>query len=228
MNPKPQLFAIVLVLFIFCSCKTLKPLSPAVTEADIPKIIQPVSNIEIPVTVDLKTYFVQAENSVPTKYSDNQQPCEGLRYSYTFLRTPFAITGSNNVVNLKFTGSYGFTASYCAKCATLLGAGPQCIVPVVYAQCGVGDEAPRRMEISYRSTINVMPDYHLKSKTVLYPAPNPLDRCNVFMGHIDVPDRLIQYISDPLNDLGKQVDARIAVYNVKQRGEQLWKNMDTK
>jgi len=199
-------------------------LAPANTGADVPKIVQPISNVEVPVTVDLKTYFVQAENSVPNKYSDNQQPCEGLRYNYTFTRTPFIITGSNNVVNLKFTGSYGFTASYCAKCSSLLGSGPQCIVPTVSAQCGVG-EAPRRMEISYRSTINVTPDYHLRSKTILFPAPNPIDRCNVFMGNIDVTDRLIQYINAPLNDLSKMVDAKIAAYNIRPMVEQLWKNI---
>ena len=201
-------------------------MAPAKTEADIPKLIQPVSNIDVPVTVDLKSYIVQAENSVPTKYSDNQQPCEGLRYFYTFTRTPFTITGSNNVVNLKFVGSYGFNASYCAKCTTLLGSGPQCVVPVVSAQCGMGNEPPRRMEISYQTTITVMPNYHLRSKTILYPAPRPIDRCNVFMGNIDVTDRLIQYISDPLNDLGKQVDAKIAAYNIKPVVEQLWKNID--
>ncbi len=199
-------------------------MAPANTGADVPKIVQPISNVEVPVTVDLKTYFVQAENSVPNKYSDNQQPCEGLRYNYTFTRTPFIITGSNNVVNLKFTGSYGFTASYCAKCSSLLGSGPQCIVPTVSAQCGVG-EAPRRMEISYRSTINVTPDYHLRSKTILFPAPNPIDRCNVFMGNIDVTDRLIQYINAPLNDLSKMVDAKIAAYNIRPMVEQLWKNI---
>ena len=199
-------------------------MAPSNTDGNIPAIVQPVSNVEVPVTVDLKSYFVQAENSVPNKYSDNQQPCEGLRYQYTFTRTPFAITGSNNVVNLKFTGSYGFTASYCAKCATLLGSGPTPIVPVVSAACGV-DEAPRRMVISYQSTINVMPDYHLRSKTILYPAPQAIDRCNVFMGNIDVTDRLIQYLTGPLNDLGKQVDARIAAYNIKPMVEQMWKNL---
>jgi hypothetical protein len=91
----------------------------------------------------------------------------------------------------------------------------------------MGGEPPRRMEISYRSTINILPDYHLKSKTILYPAPNPLDRCNVFMGNIDVTDRLIQYIGGPLNDLGKQVDAKIAAYNIKPMVEELWKNIAT-
>jgi hypothetical protein len=225
LKPK-QLLAAFILPFVLYSCKTLKPLAPAGTAVEIPKIVQPVSNIEVPVTADLKSYFTQAEKSVPNKYLDNQQPCEGLRYNYTFTRTPFIITGSNNVVNLKFIGSYGFTAAYCAKCTTLLGSGPQCIVPTVSAECGVG-EPLRRMEISYRSTINVMPDYHLHSKTILYPAPKPIDRCNVFMGNIDVTDRLIQYISDPLNDLGKQVDAKIAAYNIKPMVEELWKNLAT-
>jgi hypothetical protein len=221
-----HLLSVFILLSLFYSCATTKPLAPAKTEADIPKLIQPVSSIDVPVTVDLKSYFVQAENSVPTKYSDNQQPCQGLRYFYTFTRTPFTITGSNNVVNLKFVGSYGFNASYCAKCTALFGSGPQCVVPVVSAQCGMGNEPPRRMEISYQTTITVMPDYHLRSKTILYPAPQPIDRCNVFMGNIDVTDRLIQYISDPLNDLGKQVDTKIAAYNIKPIVEQLWKNID--
>jgi len=217
---------IFILPFLLYSCAAVKPpLAPANTDANIPAIVQPVSNVEVPVTVDLKTYFVQAENSVPNKYSDNQQPCEGLRYQYTFTRTPFAITGSNNVVNLKFTGSYGFTASYCAKCATLLGSGPTPIVPVVSAECGVNGEPLRRMVISYQSTIQVMPDYHLRSKTILYPAPQAIDRCNVFMGNIDVTDRLIQYLTGPLGDLGKQVDARIAAYNIKPMVEQMWKNL---
>jgi len=224
-NHKKPLLAIFILPFVLYSCSVTKPLAPAKTEVDIPKLVQPVSNVEVPVTVDLKNYFVQAENAAPTKYADNQQQCEGISYAYTFTRTPFAITGSNNIVNLKFTGSYGFTASYCAKCASLLGSAPRCLVPTISAQCGVGNEPPRRMEISYQSTINVTPDFHLQSKTVLYPAPNPIDRCNVFMGNIDVTDKLIQYISNPLNDLGKQVDAKIAAYNVKPMIEQLWKNL---
>jgi len=228
MKPYPKRFlAIAILPFVLYSCATVKPLAPESTVVEIPKIVQPVSNIEVPVTVDLKNYFVQAENSVPNKYSGNQQQCEGLSYAYTFTRSPFIITGSNNVVGLKFTGSYGFTASYCAKCATLLGSGPQCVVPTVSAQCGVGNEPPRRMEISYQSTINITPDFHLRSKTILYPAPNPLDRCNVFMGNIDVTDRLIQYISTQLNDLGKQVDTKIAAYDIKPLINQLWKNIAT-
>jgi hypothetical protein len=216
------IFALPLLLF---SCAVTKPVAPTPSAIDVPKIEQPVSVVDVPVTVDLKSYFVQAENSVPVKYTDNQQPCEGLRYQYVFTRTPFTITGSNNVVNLSFVGSYGFSASYCAKCASFPGSGPTPIVPVVSAQCGWGDEPPRRMQISYQSTISVTPDFNLKSKTILYPAPKPLDRCNVVMGAIDVTDRLIQYISGPLNDLGKQVDARISAYNIKPMVQQIWQNL---
>ncbi len=223
-----QFLTAIALPVMFYSCATTKALAPTpVATADIPKIVQPISNVEVPVTVDLKSYFVQAENSVPTKYSDNQQPCEGLRYQYQFTRTPFTITGKNNVVNLSFVGAYGFNASYCAKCATLLGSGPQPVVPVVSAQCGWGDEPPRHMQISYQSTISVTPDFHLKSKTVLFPAPKPLDRCNVVMGAIDVTDRLIQYITGPLNDLGKMVDTKIAAYNIKPMVQQIWNNLAT-
>lgn len=226
MKLKLSLFAALFAIAALVnSCSTYKPLAPTVVaDVDIPKLIQPVSNIEVPITVDLKNYITQAENSVPNKFADSQQPCEGLRYSYTFTRSPFTISGKNNVVDLKFTGGYSIAASYCAKCITLQGKGAQCMVPTLSAQCGVG-EAPRRMEIAYRSTINISPDYHLSSKTILFPAPKPIDRCNIIMGQIDVTDRLIQYITTPLNDLGKQVDARIAAYNVKPMIEQLWKNL---
>jgi hypothetical protein len=226
MKLKLLLPAIALLLLLH-SCAVVKPASaPASTAAVIPNIVQPVSNIEVPVSVDLKTYFVQAENSVPYKYSDNQQPCQGLRYNYTFTRTPFTITGSNNVVNLKFTGAYGFTAAYCAKCTTLFGGEAKPVTPVVTARCGV-NEPMRRMEISYQSTISVLPDYHLRSKTILYPAPKPIDRCNVFLANIDVTDRLITYLTPQLNDLGKQVDDKVAAYNIKPIIEQLWKNLTT-
>jgi hypothetical protein len=228
MSLKPTQLLVVLILpFLYYSCATTKPLAPTKTASEVPNLVQPLSNIDVPVTIDLKSYFVQAENSVPVKYSDNKQPCEGLRYFYTFSRTPFSVSANKNVFNLKFIGSYGFTVSYCAKCSDLFGSGPQCIVPVVSAQCGMGDEPPRRMEISYQTTINILPDYHLRSKTILYPAPRPIDRCNVLMGNIDVTDRLIEYITDPLNDLGKQVDAKIAAYNIKPIVEQLWKNIAT-
>jgi len=221
-----QLLPILALPMALYSCGVQKELvdAPESTASNVPAIIQPVSNIEVPVTAELKNYFVQAENSVPNKYSDNQQPCGGLRYSYTFTRSPFTITGANNVVNLKFIGAYGFTAAYCAKCAVLPSLGQQCIVPVLSAQCGVG-EPLRRMEISYRSVINIMPDYHVQSKTTLFPAPKPIDRCNVLLGNIDVTDRLITYLTDPLNDLGKQVDAKIAGFNVKPMIEQMWKNL---
>lgn len=226
LNMKPKhLLAIIALPFILYSCKSLQPLAPTGSNANIPDIVQPVSNIEVPVTADLKSYFVQAENSVPNKYADNQQPCQGLRYNYTFTRTPFVITGANNIVNLKFTGGYGFTASYCPKCGTILGS-TQCLTPVVSAQCGVG-EPLRRMEISYQSTVSIMPDYRLRSKTLLYPAPKPLDRCNVFLGNIDVTDRLINYLNQPLTDLGKQVDTKIAAYNIRPMIELLWKNIAT-
>src|SRR6185503_10413544 len=220
-----QFVPVLLAALIISSCKTLKPAAPESNAVEIPKLIQPVSTVDIPVAIDIKSYITQAENSVPTKFSDNQQPCNGLRYAYTFTRTPFNITGSNNVVNLKFTGSYGISASYCAKCADLFGRGPQCLVPVLSVFCGMIRRPPRRMEIGYQSTISIQPNYHLKSRTILYPDPKPIERCNIVFGNIDVTDRLIGYIKGPLNALGAQVDTKIAAYSLKPMFDQLWENL---
>ena len=69
LNLKP-LFAVLMPLSVLYSCSVTKPPAPANTGVDIPKIEQPISNIEVPVSVDLKNYFVQAENSVPYKFAD--------------------------------------------------------------------------------------------------------------------------------------------------------------
>lgn len=217
----------ILLAAAFSSCKTLKPAAPTGEAVEIPKLEQPVSTVDVPVSADIKSYFVQAENSVPTKFTDSQQPCQGLRYAYVFTRTPFTVTGNNNVANLSFVGAYGISASYCAKCGSVFGSGPQCLVPVLSAQCGMGNEPPRRMLISYQSTISVLPNYHLKSKTILYPDPKPIDRCNILFGNIDVTDRLIGYLKGPLGDLGKQVDNKIAAFSLKPMFDQLWKNLST-
>jgi len=61
----------------FYSCAVTKPPAPETNNlANIPAIVQPVSNIEIPVTADLRSYFVQAETSVPNKFTGSQQNCE--------------------------------------------------------------------------------------------------------------------------------------------------------
>jgi len=215
----------ILFLSTIYSCTVLKPAAPETTAAEIPNIVQPVSTIDVPVTADLKSYFIQAENSVPNKYADKQENCEGLSYAYTFARTPFNITGSDNTLYLSFTGAYGLTASYCAKCANLFGQGPRCLVPVVSASCGYGTEPPRHMLISYKSVISVLPDYHLKSKTILFTDPQPLDRCNILFGKIDVTNRLIDFLKPQLNTLGGQVDAKVGTFSLKPMFDQLWKNM---
>jgi hypothetical protein len=226
-NPSKQFIAAFTLASTFYSCAVLKPAAPENASVNIPNIVQPLSNIDVPVTADLKSYFIQAENSVPNKFTGAQQNCEGLSYAYTFTRSPFAITGSNNVVNLKFTGGYGFTASYCAKCVDIPGVGTHCLHPALSAECGVNGEPLRRMIISYQSAISVLPDYHLHSKTILYPDPKPIDRCNVLFGNIDVTDRLIGFMKTPLNALGAQVDAKVAAFNIRPMVEAIWKNVAT-
>lgn len=228
MNTTNKIFILTLTCLTtaFYSCRTIRPKAPTMVDKEIPKIVQPISNIDIPVKAELKNYFKEAETSVPNEFNGNDQRCEGLRYAYFFRRSPFNITGVGNTVNLKFVGSYGIDLTYCAKCANILGTGLRCVVPKVGASCGVGGEAPRRLEISYKSSFSALqPNYHLKSRTILDPRPNPLDRCNVTILNIDATDRLIGYIEGPLNNLGSKVDEKVGGVDLKPQAQKLWDNI---
>lgn len=204
----------------FYSCRTIKPEAPSLPDIDIPTVQQPKSEIDIPITAELKNYFRQAETSVPNEYSDSQEPCQGLRYKYMFRRSPFNISGSGNRINLSFQGEYWIDLTYCAKCAF-----NKCVVPKIGASCGVG-EPLRKIDVGYSSTFRVLNNYRLSSSTSLVTL-NPINRCAVTILNIDVTDRLIDFVRGPLNNLGAKVDEKVAGVDFKPQIQNLWNKVST-
>lgn len=213
--------ALCLSMFIF-SCRTIRPTTPALPDHPIPGVIQPVSNIDIPVKADLKSYIKQAETSVPNQFSGSNQPCEGLRYAFYLNRSPFEITGHANSVNLNFIAGYGIDITYCAKCANIPFLGLQCVVPKVSASCGVNGEPARRIDIHYQSNLSVLPSYRLNSSTLLTPAPSPIDACNVTIANLNVADLLVSYATPPLNNLGVKVDEKVGSVDFRPQAVIFW------
>jgi len=208
-----------LVCLIFGACRTIKPEAPEMSEIDIPRPEQVASDIDIPISIELKNYFKQAENAVSYEYTGKEQPCEGIRYEYYFKRSPFNILGEGNKINLDFQGEYKIDLSYCAKCAF-----GHCIVPKIGASCGYG-EPLRKIKIGYTSTFNILPDYRLQSATKLSKI-EPVDRCNMTIFNLDATDRLIGYVKPPLNALGKEVDEKVSAYELKPTILELWKTIN--
>jgi len=202
----------------FFSCRVIKPDAPSIENTPIPDIPQPISDIDIPIAVDLRPYLAQAESSAATEYKGNDNPCEGIRYNYLFQRSPFTFSGGNNSINLTFEGRYRFSGEYCAKCFN-----NYCVVPKPGFSCGVG-EPMKRIAIAYTSSLKITPDYHLKTTTKLTTL-KALDKCMVTFMDLDVTDRILNEIRDKLNGLGSSMDKNISSFDLKPFVKPYWEKI---
>lgn len=206
---------IIISCSLLLSCKVIKPEAPVANIESIPVKKSISSNINIPVDIDLKPYFKMAEDAVPTQYEGNENPCEGLRYYYRFVRSPFKISGYKDLVDLAFEGKYQIKGSYCAKCFN-----DKCLLPSPTFSCGF-DEPLRGISIAYSSKIKLLPDYHLQSNTKLINA-QAIDKCKISFAKIDITENMIKEIKNQLELLGKNVDNQVYSYNLKPLIKNIW------
>lgn len=209
---------IAICIFTICSCRTIKPEAPEVSTVPVPAIPKQISDIDIPITIDLKPYLTQAETSTPLEFKGENFPCEGIRYSYLFQRSPFDFTGTGNTINLKFEGRYKFNGAYCAKCAF-----NNCITPILTFSCGFA-EPMKKISIGYSTSLKMLPDYHLKTTTALS-SLKAIDHCNVTFVSVDVTDRVIKEIRDKLSGMSSSMDKNISSFDLKPYVEPYWNKL---
>ena len=210
--------ALLIGLSFLYSCASIKPEAPSVSKDLITPPPSVVSNLNIPVEVDLNPYFLLAEKAVPAQYEGSENPCEGLRYYYQFIRSSFNISGYKDNINLSFEGKYKIKGSYCAKCLK-----ENCLLPSPIFSCGF-DESLRRIEIGYSSKIKLLPNYHLSTITTLLKA-NPIDPCKVGFINFDITDKLLKEVKVQLDILGKNVDSQVQAYNLKPYVVGFWNKL---
>lgn len=203
---------------IFCSCASIKTVAPVITDETVQPPPLTTSTINIPTKIDLGPYFKSAETGSPSKYEGSDNPCEGLRYYYQFLRSPFTITGNKDVINVFFDGKYKIKGSYCAKCFS-----ETCLLPTPTFSCGFG-EPLRKIEIGYSSKVKLLPNYHLSSVTTLTKA-NAVDKCKISFANIDITDRLMKEIKSQLENIAKDIDKEMAAYDLRPYVKDIWSQL---
>jgi len=213
----------LLLTTLFFSCKQIQPVAPAIEVAKPLPPKQPVSVIDVPIHMELKSYFRQADQQVPTKFEGKEQNCEGTSYSYVFERNPLQIKGKGNELQFDIDGKYALKMNYCPQCTSLFDEKGNCVIPRVYASCGVG-EPMRKIEISYKTAFELAPDYTLNSKTTLR-SLKPLDKCEVTVFSFDATDELMKQIKTALKSLGSDIDKKVADTDLRKEVEKAWKAM---
>ena len=107
----------------------------------------PVSEINIPIQINLKPIYAMAEQSVDTVFNSPNYPNDwvydgcSVRYKYTFRRGPLQMKAAGNALTLGFTGYYRIIGST-RGCLAGIAVSPW----TAPCRCGF-DEAERRVNV---------------------------------------------------------------------------------
>ncbi len=218
-----QYIFILSAALIFSSCAEIKPLAPSVEVTKPGPAKQDVSVIDIPIQVELKPYFKEADASVPNRFEGKEENCEGTSYSYVFERKPIEFKGKGNELQFDIDGKYSLKMNYCPACTDVFSQTGYCVTPRIYASCGVG-EPMRKIEISYASKFELKPDFTLKSETTLKEV-KPVDKCEVTVFSFDATEELMKEIRKSLKDMAGEIDKKVSQTEIRKEVEKAWKSM---
>ena len=97
------LFFIVLNLV---SCKTISVLAPVHSTIATHPIKQAASSLNIPVEIEMKSYLKMTEEALPKKFIDSIFQCEGVSFSYVFIREPIDFKFKNSSIYYEVDGKF--------------------------------------------------------------------------------------------------------------------------
>jgi len=211
------------ILLILVSCGTIKPKQPQVTENKI-QMEQKVSTIHVPIEINLKNYLIEAEKQTPKKFEDEKQECEGISFWYKLERNPLAFDGKENQIFLDLSGKYSIKINYCPKCTGLFSDKENCIVPRLYASCGV-NEPMRRIQVSTSTTLSVNKDYKIDANTSLNDIVTE-DKCEITVFKYDATEKLVKEMEKALKEVTADIDKKIEQTDLKKEVQKIWKELN--
>lgn len=212
----------LVTLFIgLYSCRSIHPEAPVNSSVPLDNIeSRNVSYINVPIKINLSPYFDEIEKSVPEKFSGSDQNCEGISYAYTFYRKPIQFQGNGTSLLFDVDGKYSIKLNYCPQCVDLVGNGPACIIPRIYASCGVNEALPK-MKINFSTQIKVGNDYHLKANTKLKDV-KAISPCEITVFEYDATSKIEEEVRKALKDLEKTIDKEISKVDLTSQLQSTW------
>jgi hypothetical protein len=184
----------------------------------------PVSEIDIPISINLKPIFALAETQVDTVFTSPNYPTGWVqadcatRYKYRFRRSPFRISASGTTFNLGFTGFYRITGATrgCVGGTSITPWTPDC-------NCGF-EEGERRVNIGFSSTFALLPNLVLNAK-IARTEPQALDKCTVCFWGQDITSTVIDGLKKELDVSKKSMEASFGSVNIRPYMQQAWNKL---
>lgn len=205
------------------SCGSIKPEQPNITENKIQYEQKP-STIHIPIEVNLKPFLQDAEKQTPKKFADEKQQCEGISFAYQLERNPLEFNGLDNQLLLELSGKYAIKINYCPTCTGIFSEKENCIIPRVYASCGV-NEPMRRIKVSTSTALSVSKDYKIDANTSLKEIVTE-DKCEITIFKYDATKKLVEEMEKALKGVTADIDKKIEQTDLKKEVQKIWKELN--
>jgi hypothetical protein len=181
----------------------------------------PASQIDIPITINLKPVYALSEKNVDTVFTSPDYPNKWVqsdcatRYKYSFRRSPLKMSMSGTTLNLGFTGYYRIIGSTraCANGVVLSPWTPSCT-------CGF-DEPERKVEVSFASHFTLRPDLVLQTR-IVRGEPRPLDKCEVCFWGQNVTASVMNGLKAELDLSKKIMEDSFGRYNLRPYLQRAW------
>lgn len=212
----------VFVLFLLAACKPIEPLAPNQRVLEKPVDNPIISNVSIPIEFDLKKQLKQIENSLPNTFDGKEEQCEGISFTYKFVREPIDFTFKPSELYYEVDGKFELKLNYCPKCHELWDGG-SCTIPRIYTSCGVG-EPMRRVKVGYSTSVDINSNYKFQSKTELKKF-EILDPCKITVFKYDATTEVQKQIKGQLIKLEDEIDKQIQAIDLKSMLEDVWKEL---
>ncbi|GAB3012937.1 hypothetical protein GCM10027051_15150 [Niabella terrae] len=185
----------------------------------------PVSELDLPVEIDLKPFYRLADTKVDTLFTSAGYPnnwayngCD-TRYKYSFRRGPLQFSLNGTRLDIAFTGYYRIVGStrVCVNGSPVTPWTPPCT-------CGF-DEAERRVQVSYSVQITLLKNYKVLMR-VTRNEPRPLDRCTVCFWGQDITETVMQSLKAELDLSKAEMERNYGTIDLKPRFQQIWDQLN--
>jgi hypothetical protein len=216
-------FLLLLPLFIW-SCKSIDIPKPMVELMDPPIPILPVSQINVPIEIDLQSQLKEVEKSLPKIFEGKQEQCEGISFAYKFIREPINFQLKKTSFYYEVDGKFELKLNYCPKCHSLWDDNGSCTVPRIYASCGVG-EPMRRVKVGYNTSVSISDSYTFNTETKLK-LFDVLDPCEITVFKYDATSQVEKQVKSQLQSLEKEIDKQIEAVDIRSSIKDVWRQLE--
>jgi hypothetical protein len=181
----------------------------------------PVSQINVPIVINLRPLYGMAERSVATVFTSPNYPNDWIesdcatRYKYYFRRSPLKMQMNGNRLDLGFTGFYKIIGSSraCVNGTVLSPWTPSC-------RCGF-DEGERKVNIGFSSYFTLLPNYVLQTR-ITRNEPKAVDKCEVCFWGQNVTTQVLKGLKAELDASKKAMEDSFSTVSLRPYLQKAW------